>query len=685
MSAKGSQSSLSNNTQSSLSNNAQSTALSANNAHPSSANNVHPSSANNTQPTPLSANNAHPSSANNTQPTALSANNAQPTPLSANNAQPTPLSANNAQPSPKIEPLNRPTETALLGFPKEQFSEDAESSLPLYHLWLDARATGSLQGVLACDHSFCVVHGSGAARALSVFTVPALPEPLQHESTSFHNKARSSDSIGLSWGVEPDCLNAEQFETGWEKGDRTEKEWRECDVCRCNANRRATSESGRACVFGSCYCLLPRQQFDLSGLHALSTHLLLLPAIPSCALTMPLLFTGNEQGVIELWNLDWMARKWSLAVQDAITFIGATPFAVQVRVAEHEAAAELGEADEQASFVSLHNSSPSVLSPQSFSLSPSLSFLDESLGQEHMPAPAEAAVCGKDSEGSHSFVDLRELDKPEDRRVYSRILVVGTRHGRMLLMEEREGRVLIDVNVMDAALDRILVSSQYAVVTNNERVSGFVLTCANYETRTFYSLLFTYSSRAKSKVDSAPLTVSEASVVGPLGAAASSISSVPTAATTNTVVSAAGVVTGMSGVAMTGMNGTTTLTTNGMTTSTTNGMTTPTTNGMTTSTANGVTTPTTASISDDMSESATTLVERVSMSEESVATINSLMRVSGESDELSVMNEYFLGLFSLEDGTVTETAYEEGDSVEALRIVVKTAEGDVGPAARREA
>ena len=673
MSAKGSQSSLSNNTQSSLSNNAQSTASSANNAHPSSANNVHPSSANNAQPTALSANNAHPSSANNVHPS------------SANNTQPTPLSANNAQPSPKIEPLNRPTETALLGFPKEQFSEDAESSLPLYHLWLDARATGSLQGVLACNHSFCVVHGSGAARALSVFTVPALPEPLQHESTSFHNKARSSDSIGLSWGVEPDCLNAEQFETGWEKGDRKEKEWRECDVCRCNANRKATSESGRACVFGSCYCLLPRQQFDLSALHALSTHLLLLPAIPSCALTMPLLFTGNEQGVIELWNLDWMARKWSLAVQDAITFIGTTPFAVQVRVAEHEAATELGEADEQASFVSLHNSSPSVLSPQSFSLSPSLSFLDESLGQEHMPAPAEAAVCGKDSEGSHSFVDLRELDKPEDRHAYSRILVVGTQHGRMLLMEEREGRVLIDVNVMDAALDRILVSSQYAVVTNNERVSGFVLTCANYETRTFYSLLFTYSSRTKSKVDSAPLTVSEASVVGPLGAAASSISSVPTAATTNTVVSAAGVVTGVNGVAMTGMSGAAMTGMNCLTTLTTNGMTTSTTNGMTTSTANGVTTPTAASISDDMSESATTLVERVSMSEESVATINSLMRVSGESDELSVMSEYFLGLFSLEEGTVTETAYEEGDSVEALRIVVKTAEGDVGPAARREA
>ena len=501
-----------------------------------------------------------------------------------------------------------------------------------------------------------------------MFTVPALPEPLQHESTSFHNKARSSDSIGLSWGVEPDCLNAEQFETGWEKGDRKEKEWRECDVCRCNANRKATSESGRACVFGSCYCLLPRQRFDLSALHAMSTHLLLLPAIPSCALTMPLLFTGNEQGVIELWNLDWMARKWSLAVQDAITFIGATPFAVQVRVAEHEAGAELGEAEEQASFVSLHNSSPSILSPQSFSLSPSLSFLDESLGQEHTPAPAEAAVCGKDSEGSHSFVDLRELDKPEDRRAYSRILVVGTQHGRMLLMEEREGRVLIDVNVMDAALDRILVSSQYAVVTNNERVSGFVLTCANYETRTFYSLLFTYSSRAKSKADSAPPTVSEASVAGPLGAAASSISSVPTAATTNTVVSAAGVMSGMNGVAMTGMNG---VAMTGM--------------NCTATSPNGIATPTTTSISDDTSESATTLVERASMSEESVATINSLMRVSGESDELSVMNEYFLGLFSLEDGTVVETAYEEGDSVEALRIVVKTAEGDVGLPARREA
>lgn len=66
-----------------------------------------------------------------------------------------------------------------------------------------------------------------------------------------------------------------------------------------------------------------------------------------------------------------------------------------------------------------------------------------------------------------------------------------------------------------------------------------------------------------------------------------------------------------------------------------------------------------------------------SMSEESVVTINSLKRISAESDELSVMNEYFLGLFNLEDGTVTEASYEEGDTVEALRIVVKTMEGDV--------
>lgn len=65
------------------------------------------------------------------------------------------------------------------------------------------------------------------------------------------------------------------------------------------------------------------------------------------------------------------------------------------------------------------------------------------------------------------------------------------------------------------------------------------------------------------------------------------------------------------------------------------------------------------------------------MSEESVVTINSLKRISAESDELSVMNEYFLGLFNLEDGTVAEVSYEEGDTVEALRIVVKTVEGDV--------
>ena len=590
-----------------------------------------------------------------------------------------------AQPSP---------DKALLGFPKEQFSEDAESSLPLYHLWFGAQAvTAPVQGVLASDHSFCVVHGSPATRALSVYAVPALPEPLQHDSSSVHQKARSNDSIGLSWSAETDCLNAEQFETGWEKGDRKEKDGQECDVCRCDPSRKTTSESGRACVYGSCYRLLPRRCFDLSAQHAISTHLLLLPTIPSCSLTMPLLFTGNEQGVIELWNLDWMARKWSLAVQDPITFIGATPFAVQVRVTEHDTSgAELEEVEDQASVVSVHNSSPSILSPHSFSMSPSLSFLDESLGLEHPSMHPECLGSTKDSETSHSFVDMRELDKPEDRRVYSRILVVGTQHGRMLLMEEKEGRVLIDVNVMDTALDCILVSSQYAVVTNNERYSGFVLTCVNYETRTFYSLLFTYSFRdkgnVKSKADSAPLTVSDASVAVVPAAVAStpSVASLITAITASTPSNPV-VTSSVHAAASTPSNPAVTSsvhaaasTSNPAITSSVHAAASTSIPAVTTAiTASTSTTaiPFTASVSDNTSESATTLMDCASMSEESVVTINSLKRISAESDELSVMNEYFLGLFNLEDGTVTEASYEEGDTVEALRIVVKTMEGDV--------
>ena len=58
--------------------------------------------------------------------------------------------------------------------------------------------------------------------------------------------------------------------------------------------------------------------------------------------------------------------------------------------------------------------------------------------------------------------------------------------------------------------------------------------------------------------------------------------------------------------------------------------------------------------------------------------MNSLMRVSTDSDMLNVINEYCLGLFYLHDERIDSISFEEGATLEALRIVIKTANGDVG-------
>ena len=570
----------------------------------------------------------------------------------------------------------------LLGYPKEQFSDDAESSLPLYHFWSDARASAStVLGMFALDHSFCmlygdhsfcVLQGDAKPRSLAFYAVPCLPEPApQRESASTHCKARSSDSFGLSWTADRDCLNAEQFETGWEKGSK-ESDGKDSVAACCACGRDGASEG---CRYGSCYRLLPLKCFGLHALTGQATRLLLLPAVASCSLTKPFLFTGNEQGVIELWNLDWMARKWSLAVQDGISFIGATQFAVQMHVSERESNATEGAEPEQGSFVSLHHSSPSAFSPQSLSFSQSLSFLDDASTSDRERGGVDSRIVAtKPARVEGSFVDLQELDKIQDRSVYSRILVVGTRHGRMLLMEEKEGRVLFDVNVMDVPLDCILISSQYSVTLNNEHVSSFVLTCANYETGTFYSLLFTYSGGSKNNSEkSAPLTVSEFSplVEGSVGDEGSEGMSVGVLGGNGVSVLSGNGVSG-NGVSVLSGNG---LSGNGV--SVLSGNTTPpnaingNTNGNTNIT-NGNTTNT-----NDPS-SINSFLDHLSTSSESVVTMNSLMRVSTDSDMLNVINEYCLGLFYLHDERIDSISFEEGATLEALRIVIKTANGDVG-------
>ena len=567
----------------------------------------------------------------------------------------------------------------LLGYPKEQFSDDAESSLPLYHFWSDARASAStVLGMFALDHSFCmlygdhsfcVLQGDAKPRSLAFYAVPCLPEPApQRESASTHCKARSSDSFGLSWTADRDCLNAEQFETGWEKGSK-ESDGKDSVAACCACGRDGASEG---CRYGSCYRLLPLKCFGLHALTGQATRLLLLPAVASCSLTKPFLFTGNEQGVIELWNLDWMARKWSLAVQDGISFIGATQFAVQMHVSERESNATEGAEPEQGSFVSLHHSSPSAFSPQSLSFSQSLSFLDDASTSDRERGGVDSRIVAtKPARVEGSFVDLQELDKIQDRSVYSRILVVGTRHGRMLLMEEKEGRVLFDVNVMDVPLDCILISSQYSVTLNNEHVSGFVLTCTNYETGTFYSLLFTYSGGSKNNSEkSAPLTVSEFSPlvegsVGDEGSEGMSVGVLGGNGVSGNGVSGNGVGV-LSGNGLSG-NGVSVLSGNTTPPNAINGNT----NGNT-NIINGNTTNT-----NDPS-SINSFLDHLSTSSESVVTMNSLMRVSTDSDMLNVINEYCLGLFYLHDERIDSISFEEGATLEALRIVIKTANGDVG-------
>ena len=45
---------------------------------------------------------------------------------------------------------------------------------------------------------------------------------------------------------------------------------------------------------------------------------------------------------------------------------------------------------------------------------------------------------------------------------------------------------------------------------------------------------------------------------------------------------------------------------------------------------------------------------------------------------LSVINEYCLGLFYVHDERIDSISFEEGATLEALRIVIKTVNGDVG-------
>ena len=102
-------------------------------------------------------------------------------------------------------------------------------------------------------------------------------------------------------------------------------------------------------------------------------------------------------------------------------------------------------------------------------------------------------IC-KDDKLVRAKEDLDE--KKDDTNSLVRLLVIGTQRGRLLILEEEEGNVLFDTFVMDGSLDKILISQLYSYKNNDQMMTGFVLTCINYNAHIFYSLLLSSSPNA---------------------------------------------------------------------------------------------------------------------------------------------------------------------------------------------
>lgn len=239
------------------------------------------------------------------------------------------------------------------------------------------------------------------------------------------------------------------------------------------------------CRYGSCYLLQPIfHRFVHLHSSQSTSRILSLPLVPH--VSKPVIITTNEDGILESWDLNTLLKIWSLNLCDSVSFLGCTSFAVSCKK-NHSPTPD--DAPIMQSWVS-HNTNASY--SQSFNFTEDTSIL---LSSENTPATTRC-------EGS--FVNLQDLDeKKDDTNSLVRLLVIGTQRGRLLILEEEEGNVLFDTFVMDGSLDKILISQLYSYKNNDQMMTGFVLTCINYNAHIFYSLLLSSSpNQSQSQHDS---------------------------------------------------------------------------------------------------------------------------------------------------------------------------------------
>lgn len=413
-------------------------------------------------------------------------------------------------------------EDVILGFPLTQFSIDMDCPSPLYHVSL-GRNRGNhshIESMIFQNQLFYLFYRDERSRLLTAVYSSRQARVLSptsiRESVTPSGHSRSSGSFGSSSRMS-DTLNAEMFETGWDKtgfndrlqsiihrDDQEKVEPAERCGCLCEKNSSTSSsdriEGGRSlgsstssvvtssqCKYGDCLVLHPvvQRRIRLSKT-PLSTHILLLPPVPSFSLTRPVVLTANGEGIVEAWYLDSLLKAWSLSLCDSVSFLGCSSFTVCCKTTKPVSPEEY--VNDQ-SWVSHHQSS-SYNQSLPFTEDPSLLFSVDGSLTTHF-------------EDSH--INLQDLDKQEENKgKYSRILVIGTEEGRLFILEE-DGHILFDAYIMDVSLDKVLISKLYSNKSPDFGSTAFLITCINYQNRIFYSMLLSYSS-LKEKISITPLS-----------------------------------------------------------------------------------------------------------------------------------------------------------------------------------
>ena len=397
----------------------------------------------------------------------------------------------------------------LLGFTPTQFAAFSEPVCPHWHIPLPSAASRVSHLLNRKGKLLSLVEDNNEKLVCIWSLVPPTTSPSHQRSTrggeSTSDDGRGSDSVRMSdvTGLrlsdmslprlsdmlrpsESGIMSAEQFENGWEVSfnDRLQTALNSKNqgiLCNC-----CQGTIDPICRYGSSYLLCPLIQQAI--LHHNETPLSQVYQLPASESEL-LVVIVNPQGVIENWNVTIPAKIWSLTIYDRVTFIQATKFVIPIKHPRLVKALR-SPCESEESQGSMR--SVGTLSPSGVSFPESYQYDCVSADMNNSPS-----VSGSDI-------------------VMTRLIVIGTERGRLLIVDEKEGRVLFDVNVMDTSLDKCILSDVYEGVrvendgqchhgsrasclsSYSRDLTGFVLSCVNCSVGILYSLFIFWDSQSHS-------------------------------------------------------------------------------------------------------------------------------------------------------------------------------------------